>query len=169
MFFTRGTSRDEWAVYTEKGEEYEKNMRRLERKWATAPQHLPKPVLTERATDASIGVIHFGTSKDATHEAIDRLSNDGHVINDLRILAFPFHSEVREFIEAHESVFVVEQNRDGQMRSLLINELEINPSKLIKAVHFNGDPISARVIVNLIEAKLADTQTHASTPQQTAS
>ena len=169
MFFTRGTSRDEWAVYTEKGEEYEKNMRRLERKWATAPKHLPKPVLTERAKDASIGVIHFGTSKDSTHEAIDRLSAQGHVINDLRIVAFPFHQEVREFIESHETIFVVEQNRDGQLRSLLINELEINPAKLIKSVHFNGDPISARVIVDLIEPKLPSALTENSQPQQTAS
>ena len=154
MFFTRGTSRDEWAVYTEKGEEYEKNMQRLERKWATAPKYLPRPVLTERCKQTAIGVIHFGTSNDATHEAIDRLADQGHSINDLRILAFPFHAAVREFIDAHDTVFVVEQNRDGQLRTLLINELEIDPARLIKAVHFNGDPISARVITALLAAHL---------------
>lgn len=154
MFFTRGTSRNEYAVYTEKGEEYEQNMRRLERKWATAPEHLPQPVLTQRSQDTTIGVIHFGTSKDSTHEAIDGLVAQGHVINDLRIVAFPFHQQVLDFINAHEQVFVIEQNRDGQLRSLLINELEVNPAKLIKAVHFNGDPISARVITNLISEHL---------------
>ncbi len=154
MFFTRGTSRDEYAVYTEKGEEYEKNMHRLERKWATAPKHIPKPIVHTRSEQASIGIIHFGTSKEATHEAIDRLAEQGHQINDLRVLAFPFHAEVDEFIAAHEQVFVVEQNRDGQLRNLLITELEIDPAKLIKTVHFNGDPISARVITSLIAERL---------------
>lgn len=154
MYLTRGTSRDEYAVYTEKGEEYEKNMRRLEVKWATAPKYLPEPVVKTRSKQARIGVIHYGTSKDATHEAIDRLAEMGHAINDLRVLAFPFHQQVLEFIDAHDTVFVVEQNRDGQLRSLLINEFELDPARLIKTVHFNGDPISARVITELISSKL---------------
>lgn len=154
MYLTRGTSRTEYAKYTENGDEYEKNMQRLERKWATAPKHLPKPVIIKRDNATKIGIIHFGTSKDSTHEAIDRLTEQGYCINDLRILAFPFSDDVAEFIEAHEQIFVIEQNRDGQMRSLLINELEVNPAKLIKSVHFNGDPISARVITNLISDKL---------------
>lgn len=158
MFFTRGTSRNEWAVYTEKGEEYEKNMRRLERKWATSPQYLPKPIIRQTNHSAKVGIIHFGTSKAATHEAIDRLTEQGHIINDLRVVAFPFHPEVIDFIEAHQTIFVVEQNRDGQLRSLLINELEIDPKKLIKTVHFNGDPISAKVITELISEKLTKNQ-----------
>lgn len=154
MFFTRGTSRDEWAVYTEKGAEYEKNMQRLQRKWATAPQYLPQPVVTTRDANASVGIIHFGTSKDATHEAIDRLAAQGHTANDLQIMAFPFHAAVKEFIEQHQTIYVVEQNRDAQMRSLLINELEIDPARLSKVLHFNGDPISARVIHEAISVQL---------------
>lgn len=146
VYFNRGTSRDEYGVYTEKGEEYEKNMRRLIRKWATTPKYLPTPIETERDTLNRTGVIHFGTSMAATHEAIDRLAARGQPANDLRILAFPFHQSVTEFIEKHDQLFVVEQNRDAQMRTLLINELEIDPARLTPILHFNGDPISAAAV-----------------------
>lgn len=154
-FFTRGTSRDEYAAYTEKGEAYQRNMERLAVKWATAPTYLPKPVLTERDSNQRIGVIYFGTSHEATREALESLAAAGHTANDLRVLAFPFHEEVNAFIEAHDQVFVVEQNRDAQFKSLLVNELEINPKSLISVLHYNGDPISARVIHDTIEAHLA--------------
>ena len=154
-FFTRGTSRDEYAAYTEKGEAYQRNMERLTVKWATAPTYLPKPVLTERDAQKNIGVIHFGTSLEATREALESLAAAGHSANDLRVLAFPFHDEVGAFIDAHEQVFVVEQNRDAQFKSLLVNELEINPKSLISVLHYNGDPISARVIHDTIESHLA--------------
>ena len=153
-FFTRGTSRDEYAVYTEKGEEYEKNMQRLQVKWATAPQYLPAPIENIRDTNAKVGLIHFGTSMESTREAIDRLAAQGVKANDLRILAFPFHDEVAAFIEQHEQVFVVEQNRDAQFKSLLVNELQIEPNKLQSVLHFNGDPISADDILSKIEPLL---------------
>jgi len=155
IYFNRGTSRDEWGVYTEKGEEYEKNMQRLILKWQTAPKYLPKPIETKRSESKAIGIIHFGTSMEATHEAIDRLSSQGQSANDLRILAFPFHQEVIDFIQQHEQVFVVEQNRDAQMRGLLVNELEIDPARLIPVLHYNGDPISAAAVFQMISAKLA--------------
>jgi len=150
-FFTRGTSRDEYAAYTEKGEAYQRNMERLEVKWATAPNHLPKPVETTRDTGNAIGVIHFGTSLAATHEALDTLASDGYAANDLRIVAFPFQDEVRAFIEKHDQVFVIEQNRDAQFKSLLVNELQIDPKRFHSVLHFNGDPISARNIHARIE------------------
>ena len=159
MILTRGTSRTQYAVYTEKGEEYEFNMLRLSLKWKTAPQHLPTPIETTRDTTNTIGVIHFGTSMDATHEAIDRLQEQGQITNDLRILAFPFHDEVNAFIEKHDRIFVVEQNRDAQMRSLLINELEIDPARLTAILHFNGDPISAKSVFTQIEAQLENQNT----------
>ena len=146
-YFNRGTSRNEYAVYTENGADYQRNMERLEVKWATAPQHLPKPIITQRDTANKIGIIHFGTSLAATHEAIDELSGAGHTINDLRVLAFPFHSEVEAFIEQHDQVFIVEQNRDAQLKMLIVNELEIAPKSLKSILHYNGDPISARKIV----------------------
>jgi len=153
-FFTRGTSRNEYAAYTEKGEDYQRNMERLLIKWATAPKHLPTPVVTTRSTDKKIGIVHYGTSLQATHEAIDELQAIGYTANDLRIKAFPFHDQVLEFIEQHEQVFVVEQNRDAQMKTLLVNELEIAPRRLISVLQFNGDPISARMIRNHIEETL---------------
>lgn len=153
-FFTRGTSRDEYAVYTEKGEAYQRNMERLLVKWKTAPEHLPKPEITHRGTGTSIGVIHYGTSMAATHEALDQMSANGVLANDLRILAFPFSDEVLEFIEQHDQVFVVEQNRDAQMKTLLVNELEVAPRDLQSVLEFNGDPISAPQIRQNIENKL---------------
>lgn len=153
-YFNRGTSRNEYAVYTEKGDDYQRNMERLEVKWATAPQHLPKPVVTERDSANKIGIIHFGTSLAATHEAIDELSAAGHIANDLRIVAFPFHPEVEAFIEQHNQVFIVEQNRDSQLKTLIVNELEIAPKSLKSILHYNGDPISARKIVAGVHAVL---------------
>ena len=157
-FFTRGTSRDEYAVYTEKGEAYQRNMERLLVKWKTAPEHLPKPEITNRAGSgggsASIGVIHYGTSMAATHEALDQMSAGGVPVNDLRVLAFPFSDEVREFIDQHDQVFVVEQNRDAQMKTLLVNELEVAPRDLQSVLEFNGDPISATQIKEGIESNL---------------
>jgi len=153
-YFNRGTSRNEYAAYTEKGDDYQRNMERLEVKWATAPQYLPKPIITERDSANKIGIIHYGTSLEATHEACDILSRDGNIANDLRVVSFPFHDEVNDFVEAHDRVFVVEQNRDAQMKTLLVNELEIAPKKLESVLHFNGDPISARKIVTEITKQL---------------
>ncbi len=153
-FFTRGTSRDEYAVYTEKGDAYQRNMERLLVKWETSPQHLPKPITTQRDSENKIGVLHYGTSLEATHEALDELQAIGHAANDMRIVAFPFSHEVKAFIEQHEQVFVVEQNRDAQMKTLLVNELNIAPNRLQSVLQFNGDPISARIVRAGIEESL---------------
>lgn len=153
-YFNRGTSRDEYAIYTEKGEVYQENMERLQLKWKTAPKYLPAPVEITRDNTNSIGIIHFGTSMASTHEAIDRLEAEGQKANDLRILAFPFHDEVQAFIDKHDQVFVVEQNRDAQMKSLLVNEIACDPNRLQSVLHYNGDPISARVIHDKIDALL---------------
>ena len=149
-FFTRGTSRDEYATYTEKGEAYERNMIRLTKKWKTAPQHLPKPVLSTGKQEAAIGIIHFGTSMAAVKESIDMLEKAGHKADDIRVRAFPFHDEVNEFIQSYDQIFVVEQNRDAQFKTLLVTELEIDPNRLQSILHFNGDPISARFIYSAI-------------------
>jgi len=158
-FFNRGTSRDEYAVYTEKGEAYQRNMERLSVKWRNAPEHLPKPIASERDANKSIGIIHFGTSLDAVAEAIDLLGEQGRTANDLRVLAFPFHQQVADFIEQHDTVFVVEQNRDAQFKSLLVNELEIAPQRLKSVLHFNGDPISARLVFDSISSQLESPST----------
>jgi 2-oxoglutarate/2-oxoacid ferredoxin oxidoreductase subunit alpha len=143
-FFTRGTSRDEYAVYTEDGSEYERNMQRLLKKWETAKDMVPAPEVI--GSGSSIGVIHFGTSRDATLEAVDYLAEDGIGVDSLRIQAFPFSAVVEEFVNSHDTVFVVEQNRDAQMRSLLINECDFAPNKLLSVLNYNGMPITARQI-----------------------
>jgi len=145
-FFTRGTSRDEYAVYTEKGEEYEKNMHRLMAKWETIKQWVPGPVETpcEQKTDTAI--LFFGTSEESAMEARDYLAEDGIPLAAMRVRAFPFNQEVEEFIARHERVFVIEQNRDAQLRTLLMAEFELGPDKLKSVLCFDGTPISARNI-----------------------
>ncbi len=145
-FFTRGTSRDELAVYTEKGEEYEENMHRLMAKWETIKEYVPKPeeVLCGRETDTA--VLYFGTSEESSREALDYLKEDGIYLDAMRVRAFPFNGEVEEFIDRHTRVFVIEQNRDAQLRTLLMAEFELGPDKLKSVLCFDGTPISARNI-----------------------
>ena len=150
-FFTRGTSRDEYARYTEEGAPYQRNMDRLVRKWHTAKGLVPKPEFYQHKTESNFGMIFFGTSTYAALEALDLLQAEGHGIDAMRIKSFPFTEEVERFIDDHEIVFVIEQNRDAQMRSLLINELEINPKKLIRILHYDGFPITADTIARQIQ------------------
>jgi 2-oxoglutarate/2-oxoacid ferredoxin oxidoreductase subunit alpha len=145
-FFTRGTSKDEYARYTENGEAYVRNMDRLAKKWETAKLHVPPPELYQAENCNPYGMIFFGTTTYAALEAIDLLREHGMEIDALRLISFPFNEAVREFIEAHDQVFVVEQNRDAQMRSLLINELEIAPQRLIPVLNYDGKPITADTI-----------------------
>ncbi len=156
-YFTRGTSRDEYAVYTEDSAVYIRNMERLVRKWETAKTLVPKPYFYQDKNMSPIGVIFFGTSTYSSEEAIDLLRTQEVVMDAMRIKAFPFNEEVAQFIEDHEIVYVIEQNRDAQMRSLLINELEINPKKLIRVLNYDGMPITADKIVNEISKTLVTT------------
>jgi 2-oxoglutarate ferredoxin oxidoreductase subunit alpha len=96
--------------------------------------------------------LHFGTSTDATMEAIDYLTRDGLAVDSCRIRAFPFNQEIEDFIDSHRTVFVVEQNRDAQMRSLLVNDCEINPKHLIPVLNYDGMPITA----SFIQGKIVD-------------
>lgn len=153
-YFTRGTSRDEYAVYTEDSAVYIRNMERLVKKWETAKTLVPKPYFYQQKNMSPIGVIFFGTSKYSSEEAIDILRAQEVVMDAMQIKAFPFNEEVAQFIEDHEVVYVIEQNRDAQMRSLLINELEINPKKLIRVLNYDGMPITADKIVKEINKTL---------------
>lgn len=156
-YFTRGTSRDEYAVYTEDSAVYIRNMERLVRKWETAKTLVPKPYFYQEKNMSPIGVIFFGTSTYSSEEAIDMLRTQEVVMDAMRIKSFPFNEDVAQFIEDHEVVYVIEQNRDAQMRSLLINELEINPKKLIRILNYDGMPITADKIVNEISKTLVTT------------
>ena len=156
-FFTRGTSRDEYAIYTEKSDAYEKNMQRLLVKWKTAPAYLPEPVISDEGH--RIGILHYGTSDAAVGEAIDQLAASGIACDSLRIRAVPFHDSVKAFIDAHEQVFIVDQNRDAQMRSVLVNELECHPAHLRSVLHYDGTPITASTISAQVRTALGSSNT----------
>ena len=120
-FFTRGTSRDRYALFRGR-RAYADNMQRLVRKFETAQDLVPRPLQANAAKPTKYGVIYFGSTAPAMDEAIGMLEARGHQLDRLRIRAFPFHSSVASFIADHDFVFVVEQNRDAQLRSLIVNE-----------------------------------------------
>jgi 2-oxoglutarate ferredoxin oxidoreductase subunit alpha len=149
-FFTRGTSRDRFARYTEEGGPYVDNMLRLASKFETAKGLVPRPVRREAGKPTRYGVIYFGSTSPAMNEAHEMLAASGIALDLLRVRAFPFHQDVADFIQAHDQVFVVEQNRDAQMRMLLTNEIGLDPARLVPILHFNGTPITARFIAAAI-------------------
>lgn len=153
-YFTRGTSRNPQAQYSERGPDYIYNMQRLLQKFDTAKSMVPQPLVRQSDVPARHGAIYFGSTSPAMQEAIERLQDDGIALDTLRIRAFPFPDSVKEFIDAHDSVFVVEQNRDAQLRSLLVNEFGIDPARLIAVLHYDGTPITARFISDAISARL---------------
>ena len=154
-FFTRGTSRDEYAAYTEDGRVYARNMDRLLKKWNTAKDIVPGPYLYQKENKSPYGLIFFGTSTYSTEEAMDSMASSVLNFDAMRLKAFPFNQTVEDFIHTHEKVFIIEQNRDGQMRSLLINELNVNPQKMISVLNFDGMPITAHWITTLINKNLS--------------
>ncbi len=153
-FFTRGTTRDAYARYSEKGEDYIYNVERLLKKFDTAKTLVPQPVVRSAKQPAKHGAIFFGSTSPAMAEAIAMLEEQGMHLDTLRLRAFPFPDSVADFIASHDSVFVVEQNRDAQMKSLLVNEFGIDPAKLVSVLHFDGTPITARFIVGAIGERL---------------
>jgi 2-oxoglutarate ferredoxin oxidoreductase subunit alpha len=163
-YFTRGTSRDPQAKYSERGPDYVYNMERLLRKFETAKSLVPQPVARRATQPAGGGVIYFGSTAPAMDEAFERLQAEGIALDTLRLRAYPFPEAVREFIFAHESVFVVEQNRDAQMRSLLVDAFGIDPARLVPVLHYDGTPITARFIVDAIHAHAGTGATTATPP-----
>jgi 2-oxoglutarate ferredoxin oxidoreductase subunit alpha len=153
-YFTRGSSHDKDARYSEKGEDYTDGMQRLLRKWETMKSHVPAPVRRDAKRRTPDGVIYFGSTDPAMEEALLALEARGVFLDALRVRGFPFCEDVFEFIRAHEQVFVVEQNRDGQLKSLLVNEGGVHPARLVSVLHYDGSPISARFIIKDIAEKL---------------
>jgi len=151
-FFTRGTSRDRFAKYTEVGAAYVDNMERLLRKFDTAKQIVPRPIERRAAQPTRTGVLYYGSSSAAMKEALGQLEADGVHLDAMRIRAFPFHDDVLDFIARHDKVFVVEQNRDAQLRTLIMTEGNVDASRLIPVLHYDGTPITAR----FIRAAIAD-------------
>ncbi|HRP12523.1 MAG TPA: 2-oxoacid:acceptor oxidoreductase subunit alpha, partial [Terricaulis sp.] len=164
-YFTRGSSHDKDARYSERGEDYTEGMQRLLRKWETMKSHVPAPIRKNAARRTPDGVIYIGSTDPAMEEALCALEGRGIHLDALRIRAFPFCDSVFDFIREHEQVFVVEQNRDAQLKSLLVNEGGVHPARLVSVLHYDGTPITARFIIKDITEKLKAGQA-ASLPEQ---
>jgi len=153
-YFTRGTSRDRFAKYSEEGAVYVDNMQRLLRKIDTAKSLVPAPVRHDAKQKARFGAIYYGSTTVAMEEALAALEADGLHLDTLRVRAFPFSEDVNEFINAHDQVFVVEQNRDAQLQKLLVNECAVDPARTISILHYDGTPITARFITGAIADRM---------------
>ncbi len=161
-YFTRGSSHDEYAAYSEDNDAYERCMLRLARKWKTAETLVPQPRIKIRDKKSRCGAIFFGTSTHAAYEAFEMLDLQDIHINTLRLRGFPFQNEVRQFIDDHESIFVIEQNRDSQMRTLLVNECGTCPDKLIPITAVDAMPVTAGHISKSITKALTSPEFKAS-------
>jgi 2-oxoglutarate ferredoxin oxidoreductase subunit alpha len=153
-YFTRGTTKDRYARYSETGPDYVDNMQRLLRKFETAKSLVPKPELTAAGYPARFGAIYYGSTSAAMQEALCSLAAQGIYVNALRVRAFPFQDEIAEFVAAHNKVFVVEQNRDAQLKTLLVNDAGVNPASLVPILHYDGTPITARFIADAVAAQV---------------
>ncbi|MBV6523087.1 MAG: 2-oxoglutarate oxidoreductase subunit KorA [Gemmatimonadaceae bacterium] len=159
-YFTRGSGHDRHAAYTEDAAAYQEVVDRLKRKIDAAADHVPAPIL-RIASDAdgsvgpSIGIVAIGGCNAAVVEAVDRLRDRGMRCDYLRIRGFPFPSSVTDFLEEHETVFVVEQNRDGQLRSLLALETGIARDRLFSILDYGGEPLTAGVVVAAVSQHFA--------------
>jgi len=155
-YFTRGTSRDEYAVYTEDSAAYKRNMDRLIRKWNTAKDMVPAPQLYQKKNKSKYGILFFGTSTYSAQEAMDILEEEDVIVDAIRLKAFPFNQTVEDFINSHDKVFVIEQNRDAQLKSLMMIELHADPNKLISVLNYDGMPITADNILKQITSNLSE-------------
>ena len=153
-FFTRGTSKNIDARYSERGADYVYNVQRLQRKFETAKSLLPQPEIRPAPKSARHGVIYFGSTAAAMDEAVEILESQGQHLDMLRVRAYPFADSIKSFIAAHKTVFVVEQNRDAQLRTLLVEQFEIDPARLVPILHYDGTPITARFIAAQIDERL---------------
>jgi 2-oxoglutarate ferredoxin oxidoreductase subunit alpha len=157
-WFARGSGHDENARYSERPDDYFKNMDRLNRKWETARGLVPAPVMEHEEPGATVGIIAFGSSHWAVVESVDQLrAEQGLAADYLRLRAYPFSAAVEEFIAAHERVYVVEQNRDGQMQQLI--KMDIAPATVAKlrgVCHYSGHPLDSRFVTDSIVAQEND-------------
>ncbi len=160
-FFTRGTSHDEYARYTEDGAIHARVIDRIRRKFDTAAKMVPKAEITIKDKACKTGVIYFGANRPAVLEGLELLERDGHRLNSLRLKAFPFNDEVKAFCDAHDRVFVIEQNRDAQMRQLLIIEADVPGEKLIATLSYDGTPMTAQFVRGAILKHLSSARAQA--------
>jgi 2-oxoglutarate ferredoxin oxidoreductase subunit alpha len=154
-YFTRGSGHNQYGGYTEDSKEYQVVMERLLRKFRRAKMLVPAPVVEATGT-SSVGLVAVGSSRGAVNEARDILAKRGIPVDYMRIKAFPFTKEVDSFMASHEKIFVVEQNRDAQLKSLLTLETDVPKSKLHSILHYSGLPMTSKEIVDAVLAELGD-------------
>ncbi|MEZ6012339.1 MAG: 2-oxoacid:acceptor oxidoreductase subunit alpha [Hyphomonas sp.] len=153
-YFLRGSGHTKLGRYTERGDEYKEVVDRLYEKWKRAAGAMPSPVLTPANRPARYGMIAVGSSDAAVTEARDRLEAAGIPVDYLRIRGFPFSEDIDAFIEAHDEVFVVEQNRDAQLMNLLITETSAAKEKLVPVLHYSGEPLNYRYVFEAVATAL---------------
>jgi 2-oxoglutarate/2-oxoacid ferredoxin oxidoreductase subunit alpha len=152
-YFTRGSGHTQYGVYTEDAADYQLVLDRLMKKWATAKKLVPRAVIDATA-GSSIGLVSLGSCDGAIREALGILKSEGVTLDYMRVRAFPFSEDVDRFLAAHEKLFVVEQNRDAQLRALLTLETTVDKRKLRSLLHYDGLPICASFIVEGVLAEL---------------
>ena len=152
-FFTRGSGHNMYGGYTENAGEYQEVLDRLRRKWDHAASIVPRPEI-RTAPGAQAGMITLGTGDSACREALDILAGRGVALDYMKIRAFPFGEEVETFLKEHKRIYVVEQNRDAQLRTLLINEAGGRDEQLVEVLHYNGMPMAATSVVSAVEADM---------------
>ena len=154
-YFTRGTTKDKYARYSEAGPDYIENVTRLLRKFETAKKLVPQPVLHKAKEPARFGALYYGSTSPAMTEALDALAEQGIHVDAMRVRGFPFAAEVKEFVMSHPGTFIIEQNRDAQLKTMLVTEEQINIDRLISVLHYDGTPITARFISDHIAKHIA--------------
>ncbi len=158
-YFNRGSGHNKWGRYTEDSDEYKEVVDRLSVKWRNARHACPQPVLRKASKKTSVGILALGSSDPAVIEAQDRLAKEGVHVDYMRIRAFPFADAVEDFMAKHDKVYVVEQNRDGQLMSLLINETPVSKDKLVSVRYYAGEPLSYKFVMEAIGQKMAARKT----------
>jgi 2-oxoglutarate ferredoxin oxidoreductase subunit alpha len=155
-YFTRGSGHTQYGTYTEDSVEYQIVLDRLMKKWETAKKLVPRAVIDATA-GSDIGIVSLGSCDGAIHEAMQVLKAQGVGVNYMRVRSFPFSEDVERFLSAHRLLFVVEQNRDAQFKSLLMLETPVEKSKLRSLLHYSGLPISSSFIVEGVLAEVRPT------------
>jgi len=150
-YFVRGSGHNQYGGYTEDSAEYQQVVDRLAKKWQTAAKLVPDPVIRRSRKGAAVGIVSIGSCDSAIEEALDQLAAKGIQVDYCRVRAFPFGKKVRQFLEQHERVFVVEQNRDAQLKTLLLAETQYPPARLTSILHYGGLPMDHRCVTEALE------------------
>jgi 2-oxoglutarate ferredoxin oxidoreductase subunit alpha len=154
-YFTRGSGHNKFGKYTEVPDEYQEVVDRLTHKHRSAAKYVPAPdIRTQPGADGKVGIVTVGGCDQAVREGIEELERQGIKANFMRVKGFPFGGTVEEFLRAHETVFVVEQNRDAQLRTLLVNETGIDKERLKSVLAYGGFPLSSYQVVDGVKRHL---------------